>query len=70
MEERAEGSSNQMMKGEEVTMTSFLCIDMVPTVRGVCMQGCVRHTLYMYGMKYNTVTEECTLLSLSVTCNN
>ena len=48
MEERAEGSSNQIMKEEEVTMTSFLCIDMVPTVRGVCMHGCVRHTLYMY----------------------
>ena len=41
MEERAEGSSNQM-KGEEVTMTSSLCIDLVPTVRCVCMQGCAR----------------------------
>ena len=39
MEERAEGSSNQMMKGEEVTMTSFLCIDMVPTVRGCVYAG-------------------------------
>ena len=34
MKERAEGSINQMMKGEEVTMTSFLCIDMQARTQG------------------------------------
>ena len=49
-------------------MTAFLCIDKVPTVRGVYAGVCETYIVhvYMYGMKYNIVTEKCTLLS--VTC--
>ena len=68
MEERAEGSSNQgggshydLLSLHRYGTYSEGCV-----YAGVCETYIVH--VDMYGMKYNTVTEECTLLS--VTCNN